>query len=1002
MKRIQSKYAALAVTLVLGVLMATPTTAQWRYQPYYGKNKVKYDNFNWHVYRSPHFEIYYYPEFEQHLGRLVSYAESAYERISNELKHEISFPIPVVFYKTHSEFEQTNLFPAILDEGIGAFAEPVRDRMVLPIDDPPDVLQGLITHELTHIFEFDIIPRSFVRRSLPLWVDEGLSDYMRYLDSPWDPLDLMVVRDAAVADQIPDIADLNELSLASGRLAYNLGHAAFEFMADRFGKEGIRQFLFALRKSVIGGAGEDVYMQAFRMKPKEFSQQFQKWLKERFKPYRDKQIPSDYGLDLSPDPRKSHFVSAISNSPSPSGELIAILTGNRRDREFDVVLISGKDGSVVRNLTKGYTGEFEYIAAGVGSDSLLSRSVAWTPDGNQVGFFARVKKRRALVMIDVLTGKVARRITMRLDQAANPYFAPDGKSVYFSALREGVGDIYRMDLETEQLVNLTNDEFYDKFPIIAPDAEWLYYSRRVSGNDKIYRVKLSNPKEKEQLTFGPFDDVAPILSPDGERLFYISNEDDDIFNLRSLDLESGDIVQYTDVLGGNFSPSLVRDSESGAEKLMFTSYYKGDWGLYTLELTKPVKEIAAAEVIRTEGPVIDFVPPVLHQVIPENKRKKGMFEKLFIEGPPPIAAGVTSDGTFFGGSAIAFGDVLGDQNFSFLAYSIREFRTYAGSYTNLAARLQYSIQGFDATSFFYAYPNFLVPIDSFSRRGLLATYRQSGAQFVSIYPFDKFKRIELSAGIIRQRTAYNNPFLDPELNPFGLGFEGDELLFDQFVASTLERFPNGTYLPLGITFVQETTRFKEFGPIAGSTLMVGVDYSPAGPFLSRTTLQIDARKYLQLSSAGLFAVRFRGFRSTGEGPSLLWFGGNGDLRGYPFLSFVGSRGFHANAELRFPLIDALLTPAGFFGAVRGTFFAGLGGAAFSDEPFQPFSCEPRISRLDGTPIDGCGLKDTAASYGFGLSFYLFGIPFHFDWSRLTDISHRLPGTRFDLWIGYDF
>ena len=47
-------------------------------------------------------------------------------------------------------------------------------RMVLPIDEPSDALYRLITHELTHIFEFDIIPRSLLRRGLPLWVDEGL------------------------------------------------------------------------------------------------------------------------------------------------------------------------------------------------------------------------------------------------------------------------------------------------------------------------------------------------------------------------------------------------------------------------------------------------------------------------------------------------------------------------------------------------------------------------------------------------------------------------------------------------------------------------------------------------------------------------------------------------------------------------------------------------------------------------------------------------------------
>ena len=120
--------------------------------------------------------------------------------------------------------------------------------------------------------------------------------------------------------------------------------------------------------------------------------------------------------------------------------------------------------------------------------------------------------------------------------------------------------------------------------------------------------------EKEQLTFGPYDDSAPAFSTDGNLLFHVSNEDDHIFNLRSLDLETGDIIQYTDTLGGNFAPAVVLD-ESDDEQLLFTSYYKGEYGLYRLSLEEPVKEIAADQIIRTEGPVIDFVPPVLHQDI---------------------------------------------------------------------------------------------------------------------------------------------------------------------------------------------------------------------------------------------------------------------------------------------------------------------------------------------------------------------------------------------------
>jgi len=48
-------------SVVLALLMGTiaAATAQAQFIPYFGKNKVKYDNFAWRIYKSPHFEIYY-------------------------------------------------------------------------------------------------------------------------------------------------------------------------------------------------------------------------------------------------------------------------------------------------------------------------------------------------------------------------------------------------------------------------------------------------------------------------------------------------------------------------------------------------------------------------------------------------------------------------------------------------------------------------------------------------------------------------------------------------------------------------------------------------------------------------------------------------------------------------------------------------------------------------------------------------------------------------------
>src|SRR4051794_32088813 len=435
--------AGLAAVLLCG--HATLAGAQTAMVPYFGKNNPHYDKFEWHIYTTDHFEIYYYPSLESHLERIAGYAESAYQQISADLKHDLSFKVQLILFKTHSEFEQENIDPGAAQEGVGAFAEPGQKRMVAPIDDPPDRLYGLIVHELTHQFEFDIIPQSLIRRNVPLWVNEGLSEYER---GQWNPVDLMAVCDAAIADIVPKMSETEAYgNTNNARLVpYNLGHAVFEFIEAKYGKEGVRQFIFALRKSAIGG-GDDAYEEGLRLKKDEFDQAFERYLKERFKPFRDKERPADYGRDLSPNKEKTHFAEAFSIAPSPSGDLIAAVTINRKDRELDIILISAKDGSIVRNLTSGFDKDLGFDHIVQYGEQFQMPWMAWSPKGDRLAYFVRTEKERELIIQNVLTRNIEERIPMKsVDEPESPTFSPDGRSIAFAALREGIGDIFMVDL----------------------------------------------------------------------------------------------------------------------------------------------------------------------------------------------------------------------------------------------------------------------------------------------------------------------------------------------------------------------------------------------------------------------------------------------------------------------------------------------------------------------------------------------------------------------------
>jgi hypothetical protein len=89
-----------------------------------------------------------------------------------------------------------------------------------------------------------------------------------------------------------------------------------------------------------------------------------------------------------------------------------------------------------------------------------------------------------------------------------------------------------------------------------------------------------------------------------------------------------------------------------------------------------------------------------------------------------------------------------------------------------------------------------------------------------------------------------------------------------------------------------------------------------GSLLSRQTVEADLRHYLRLGANGLLATRFRGFKSTGDYPDFSYFGGNSELHGYDYLQFSGQNIVFADAELRFPIIEAALTPVGVIGGIR--------------------------------------------------------------------------------------
>jgi len=965
------KKIAIALTLLLCV--AAQASAQQ-----FGKNKIVYDKFDWKIYRSTHFTIYFYESERHALAKVASYAESAYDDISRALNYQIPKPINIIYYASHADFEQTNTILNFIPEGIGAFALPSRNRMVLPIDLTDEKLQQLIAHELTHVFQFEILfGGNFIRAATtnaPQWFTEGMASYF---GKDEDNKDRMILRDAVLADQVPEIAE----SGVSGFFAYRFGHAVFDFIEAEWGKDSVRDFIFEFRNQ-IGGNVEKVIKRSFNISAEDFDVKFRRYLRQKYvKILAEKGEPIDFGERFKLEEEPS---AEISPRAYPSGDFVAAISTLKDDT--DVVVLSTRERKLYRNLTKGYTTRYEYLVSQwLTTAPLGGADLAVSPDGNSIAVFARRERGRELLLLNALDGGIRERVEMpELDQQLNPAFSPDSGTVVFRARKGGRADIWSYSLSSKTLTNLTDDAVFDFAPAYSPDGKWIYYSSVRGTKAKVFRFDPSMPGSREQITYGDWNDEDAALTPDGKRLFFTSDRDGGIYNIYSIHLETGETLLHTNVVAGAFSPTVFIGKDN-TEKLVFAAYYKRRFTLYIGDAKKSVMRLPElAPAISPAGPESEapFQPAIEVAIDPEKIRPRAS-RRLQLEDAQ-VVAGVNTDQTFVSNTVLVFGDNLGDRRLIAVFQSLSSFTNFQFIYLNLRNRLQKGFALFDDRTYFLSFDQSRNEINRGRR-----TFRQTGALLLANYPLSRYYRIDSQIGFISR--SFDFPFVVTNA-------DGTQQFF---VESREDNYPTA-----GISLVGDTVLYREWGPLSGRRFSINYAYSPDLKKDADTTIpgahdsgtlssdvSVDLRQYIKITERSLIAVRLFGAHSTGNFPNLYYFGGLDTLRGLDFREQIGNTVAYANFEYRFPLIDYLVLPIGGFQNIRGQIFFDVGGASLQDQDFQ-FSEEDENGDRR--------LKDGRAAYGFGFQLNLLGLQLHWDFAKLWDFKDTQSGLKTSFYIGTQF
>lgn len=581
----------LAVSTLAAILLLRAFVPAGEAQTF-GRNKIQYHNYEWNILSTPHFDIHYYRGAEAFAVRAGLVLEDSYDRYSVMLKTVLPWRVPVVLYSNHSDFLETNVNPGQLSEGVQAFAEPSRRRIVLPFTSSFKEFEHTAIHELAHVFTFHIVynrmlDNVFTRNYLfpmPLWVAEGLAEYLAV---GWDADSDMFIRDAVLEDYIVPF------HMVGGFYVYKEGQSVFNYIEQTYGKEKVLEIL----QSLAGTRSAQAALQrTIGLTENELYDQWIKSLKKHYWPlYPDKQDIADVGRKLT-DHVSDHGYYNTKPILSPDGESIVFFSD--RSGFIEIFVMSALDGKIIRKVVSGArSNRYESL-------HVLTSSMCFDPGGERVAFVAKSSGRDALFVRNYKTG-AERRFEIESNGLTGPAWNPVREEVVLSATYHGQTDLIAVDLKDGAVKRLTSDPADQLTPRFFPDGNrvaFVYYpevtvpvpgdfagenKRRLAEIDflspdnvihgesyDIWELDTTTGKTRP-LVESPGDDTEPYIMQDGKTIIYASDESG-VNNLHTGDVETREFHRCTDVLGGLFTPSV--HEEKG--RIAFSAFVRGGWDVY--------------------------------------------------------------------------------------------------------------------------------------------------------------------------------------------------------------------------------------------------------------------------------------------------------------------------------------------------------------------------------------------------------------------------------------
>jgi Tol biopolymer transport system component len=973
---------------------------------YFGRNKVQYEQFDFRIFETPHFRLHFYPEEQEASRDMARMAERWETRLSDLFNWKLTKRKPILIYANQPDFQQTNAVGEQLTEGTGGVTESLRDRLIMPLTGVYRDNDHVLGHEMVHVFQYDLEndPKNARRagiNSLPLWVIEGIAEYLSLGRD--DPHTAMWMRDAVMRNKMPTI---KQLTTDPRFFPYRYGEALWAYVGGRWSDRTVADTYKAAAKFGF----EEGIKRTLGITADSLSKEWIAATRAAYTPViSGRTPPAQSGQPLLPARKDGE--SNLSPVLSPDGRYVAFFAV--RDLfGYDLYIADATTGRSVKKLANVSTStEFDAM-------SFISSAGTWSADGRKFAFIIYSKGDQEIAILDVASHNVERRISVPgVGAIQNPAWSPDGTHIAFSGTVGGVSDLFVYDLNARTSKRLTDDKYADIQPAWSPDGSTLVFStdrgdqtnfdRLTHGPMRLATIDVATSSIRLIPAFNEGKHINPQFSPDGNDIYFISDRSG-VSDIYRLTLSTGALSQVTNVATGvsgitNLSPAMSVSHTDG--RLTFSVFEKQGYGIYGLSAEQargmPVQpaQYAAAGLLPPAGafaqstvaqyladPVTGLPQTGDFQIVPYKSTLA-----LAAVGQPSIGVGTSAMGTYVGGgTSLYFTDILGNNNLGIAVNANGTIKDFGGEvmYQNIGHRFVWAV-GAGHTAYASTFAT-VEPYPPDERLGIVSQFTQrmyvDQASLMTQYPFSVARRAELNFSVTH--LGFNTQVEK-------LLTDGNEV-FDRAVFDTTAADPIN-YGQVAAAFVGDNSFFGFTSPINGWRYRF--EFSPTFGGLQFQTGLADMRKYF-FARPVTFAVRafhFGRYGADAESGKLapLFLGDPTIVRGYSADSFdprectivpgnqrscpefdrlVGSRLAAASLELRIPLLgtDQLgLVRSPLFPVDIAPFVDGAVAWSRGQSPSFTFATKS----TERIPVFSAGVSARANLFGYAVLEVYYAHPF---------------------------